>query len=1734
MSEDADRTRSRLLDALQRSGGNCRRAGEMLGVGRATVYRWLERFGIDPDALRHVGGRYEIQDVLGSGGQATVFRVKDIRGKLGVKALKLLAEDALESAAAERFLFEFRTLSLLRHPRLVRVFDFGRDETTGRPFIVMDLVLGKPFVSACAGRPPLWVARALDAALDALDHLHRHGLVHRDVTSSNVLVEAGEESDGPSRVVVMDLGLVESLSSPAMQAAGTGPYVAPEVLLGERATPRSDLFSIGVVAYRALTGESPHRVELLASGAPGADVDPAPSAARRRPGIPDALDRVVSRLAHLDPLQRYVDAASARADLAPLLGDAAGRSRSKAPAQEFVGREAEVAHVAAWARGLPSAAAGTPLLVVEGEAGMGKSRLLAAVVDDLRAAGVRVASATCGSVPGSALAPIAELFMQVLGPPGTATPLEEALRTRYARALAVLDPGLVSGDGAAPAGETSSQSRVQVFENLAAALGELVEKRPHVLVLDDVHVAEQVVLDLIWHVARRCRGSALRLLLATRPIDADGGSARAFRRGLEAESLADVVTLGPLGDAAVQALTAEVLGSAQATLMAESLWLAPGGPPLFPQQLLLDLRERGGAARHDARGELPERVSDVIRERLDRSSESEREVLAAMAVAGHPVRTEDLVAMLGNGAESPIERLIARRIVRRQPDGRASFSHALLRDEMLRSLDGDSRCEWHRLWAAHLERRGGDEILRAGHLLEAGAGAHAARDLLSAADTLVASWQFRAAIPLYEAAQERLADDVDARLTAIARLARASSEARDFARAARVCETWAVIARSAGRDVEQARALCALAAALREVYAWEPAERAAEQAVEFALAGRDVRTASTALKILATIYWETWRHPKALEPLDRACALAEESGDLRVLARNLHDAALPHALAGRPAAGLERIRRAQSVFDRIGDRRWTLLASLTEALIRGYLGDPTVAVSNARRTIEELETIDPEAPIEVVMESLLFLLNRLGRYTEAIELGQKLLDTASRISKHEARITGLLGIGDALFHLDEREAARDHHKVARELAIVFDESRQRLYAMLAIARDLREDRRLDAARAEASEVFEEASRAGALKQRVIAALELARIAHEEGDVRGALRYIDEADLPLSLTSEEAPALRAAIRLERARAWQTAGSTELALAQTDEGLGLARHHGPAEVEIALATLRVRLLRALGREDEALGAQDAAAAAIERVAASLHEPLRRARFLARPDLAPVLLAARRQRDARTRDAGSSALAGLYEVAQALSRGGDLDPVLERIVSLAVRETGAERGLLVMRDGRGSLDVAASLGLDGADVADALRVSRSALAHAEAGRSFVASDARASEDLANAASVLALGIRSVMCAPLRAGAEVIGCLYVDSRGTKAAFTDGDLRLLQALADNAALTVAYGRLMGRLSREREALAATTGEAWRFGAMVTRSPRLRRVFETLERVAESNVPVLILGESGTGKELAARALHQASNRRDREFRTENCAAIPESLLESILFGHVRGAFTGADRDRAGIFEEADGGSLLLDEIGEMSPALQAKLLRVLQEGDVRRVGGNEVVRCDVRVIAATHRDLDHFIAEGRFRADLYYRLNGITVTLPPLRERKEDIPLLVSHLLARECAAANVAVPEVMPSVLRALVAYDWPGNVRQLENVVKRMLLFSEDGKISVRTLEADPEIGGFVSGGRADEAREPWTGNDGLESEEARERATIVKALEEAGGAKEIAAALLGMSRATFYRRLRRYGL
>jgi transcriptional regulator with GAF, ATPase, and Fis domain len=429
-------------------------------------------------------------------------------------------------------------------------------------------------------------------------------------------------------------------------------------------------------------------------------------------------------------------------------------------------------------------------------------------------------------------------------------------------------------------------------------------------------------------------------------------------------------------------------------------------------------------------------------------------------------------------------------------------------------------------------------------------------------------------------------------------------------------------------------------------------------------------------------------------------------------------------------------------------------------------------------------------------------------------------------------------------------------------------------------------------------------------------------------------------------------------------------------------------------------------------------------------------------------------------------SGAVDALVRFSERLLGATDLDRLLDELLDALLELTHAEKGFLILIEG-GELEVKAARNLARATIEDAVsRVSDSIVQKVvRTRRPLVVADALHDEEWSSSSSVVNLKLCSVMCAPLMAKGEVLGCIYLGNDSVVSLFDERNLEPLTVFAAQASLLLQNALLLDGLRRENVALRQAV-QARQFGEIIGAGAGMREVFRRIEKVAATDVSVLVTGETGTGKELVAREIHRRSPRAGGPFAAVNCGAIPESLMESELFGHVKGAFTGAVASRDGRFQAAHGGTLFLDEIGDMPLSLQVKLLRVLQERAVVKVGDTRPEPVDIRVVAATNKVLEDEIRRGAFREDLYYRLNVVSIPLPPLRERGDDVVVIAKYLLHKYARELGSRARAFAPGAAVAIEKYRWPGNVRELENRVKKAAVLADGPLITARDLDLMPE--------------------------------------------------------------------
>ena len=488
----------------------------------------------------------------------------------------------------------------------------------------------------------------------------------------------------------------------------------------------------------------------------------------------------------------------------------------------------------------------------------------------------------------------------------------------------------------------------------------------------------------------------------------------------------------------------------------------------------------------------------------------------------------------------------------------------------------------------------------------------------------------------------------------------------------------------------------------------------------------------------------------------------------------------------------------------------------------------------------------------------------------------------------------------------------------------------------------------------------------------------------------------------------------------------------------------------------------------------------------------------------------------------DHSQTSLEALSEIALTVNSIQDPDRLLEKVLEIAMETLDAERGFVLLKDEENprGFSSKSSRNVTASQLSDLVELSTSVVREVIAkGEPVILYEALEDDRYGSSESIVLQQIQSIACMPLLIKNRQIGAIYLDSVNQRSRFTKESLPFLSALSNQAAIAIENARLYQSLRQENRQLREEIQRIHGFEEIVGQSAKMQQVFNTMARVLDTDATVLIEGESGTGKELVARAIHYNGLRKDKPFVALFCGSLPDSLLESELFGHKKGAFTGASSDKKGLFEAADGGTVFLDEVGDLTPRIQTALLRVLQEGEVKRVGENQVREVDVRVLSATNKPLRELIKDGEFREDLFYRLNTISITTPPLRHRRSDIPILAHHFLDRFAVDQRNYIKGFQQTALRALQAYSWPGNVRELENTVRRAVVLAQQAMIEVEDLQLPAE-------GQLD----PF--EPGISLKEG-ERRLVERTLAEFEGNISETARVLGVSRSWLHYKLKEWG-
>ncbi|MEQ8765445.1 MAG: sigma 54-interacting transcriptional regulator [Planctomycetota bacterium] len=1686
----------------------------------------------------------EFEAYVGAGRFGRVLRARDPRSGRRL-ALKLA-----RGRRAARLLGEIGILEQLSHPGVLRYVSGGQSQSF--VYSLTEWFEGKPWTRDWARRSDATRVELVRQLLRAIHFVHERGFVHGDLSAENVLASQHDEP----RLQVLDFGLATPISGAdrSLLQGATPRYAAPEVLRGAPTDRRADLFAIGAMLLEAagcLEGE-----QLASTLVERAGEGWIESVVGR---LPSELGAILPRLVSASVEARFPTAwhaLEAMSEGAPLETNT-GAIAYAVPPRSLSATACEV--MSDWARSSRDAALPV-LLFLRGEPGMGESELLSAAEQGAWAAGKKVwrIEARSGDAPFDPL--------RRLGLPITTTAdaggLEERRERAEASRAAVVDALLHAGE----------REALVIFENLHLADGETVA------------VCAQLVRGLV-HEDPRELWPRVRLLLsgAELPLRNEewanldrraGGSD--WRRTIELERL----TQREVEDWLRESFGAE---GASATHWAGELDRLTGGHRESVRRLLEGAIESGALrpavprwelSGETALAELTKRSRDLS-PAFEMSSPDLQEALGLLASFGRPLLV-DLLSEAAEWSAADLQRVtregLERRLLTERLEARGVQIGLARPEEGLAIAEAQKprdRKRRQRRLAAVFSRHG--LVAEASELwFEAGETDRALECVEEAFEALVRAGAGHRAFDLGRRAYRPL-------------LARAPHEAIRIAiRLAdlslwlgepKTAQRWLVGARkrldpcdvSSKAGIERRLAEVAIERGRYEEAA-VACERAREQGQPSSVEGLRLARLEAFARSMLGDYQAT------VDVCDVALRLEVDGGGTERAAL-ANTQALGHLRLGHFDAAAEVARRGLELSGEEESAWWTAALQNTLGLLSRQRGDLDQAGRYFTSALEGFRAVSALKKVAHCRNNLGITSAELGDLEAAERHHRAALAIFERLGDPYgmASFTGSLGIdrlrrGSALL---ARADLDDALRLLRDVSAPREESLMRIHLATACARagDLhRAERSLQRADDSIREHGLDAER----RHWLAPALEIAALQGdrerfesvwaeaEEGAsadvwlsaVRGrlALGDLEEAERLLTSglhrSSSGARIVEAWSRYLEARLRESSPMSER-IEILDQVLARTQD---VSVRAASCFVLGRMYRSAGRSARAEDWAQRGRRELELACEGATNEEVEGAIMAFRKLAGLMGPEFDVEFAGTATRTSAPpsledLEKVYEVTRRLNSEDNPRRLLTFIIDTAVRLTLAERGFLILMRRSGHRFVVARNAQEDDIAAPEGEVSHSILQDVlESGRSVVTTDAGGDERFQAAASVEALDLTSVVCVPFRVGERVLGALYLDNPYRKGLFSERELRLAEAFSDQAG--IAYRNLrerqrIRRLNRElrdrvvrqdrelrqtRRELAE--GRIGRYGSIIGESGAMRQVFRLIDRLAGTPLSVLIEGESGTGKELVARELHRRSQRAEGPFLSENCSAIPRELLESEFFGHVKGAFTGATENREGLFVLASGGTLFLDEIGDMDLDLQKKLLRVLQEGEVRPVGGKKARPIDVRIVAATHRDLRAMIADGEFREDLFYRINVASIRLPALRERREDIHILIDHFLDE--LGSRYGNEKTIASTLRSrLVAYSWPGNVRELENEIARLYALS-DQEIEDVSLLSDQVRG------QLGEPVDAVDGSDQMPSLADIEQRALAETLAATGWDKEETARILGISRTSVYAKIKKYDL
>lgn len=1720
-----------------------------------------------------VNSRYNVIESLGLGGMGEVFKVLD--GTDGQeKALKILKPGLI--SRIDSFKDEFKILTQLHYPYLVRVYDFGLDQNK-IPFYTMDYLTGGDIKARAFKISLKEFYRLALTALAALDYIHSRNIIHGDLKPSNIMF------DELDNLRLVDFGLAVHLhSDKAPRSSGTLEFAPPEMIKSQGYSSKSDLYSLGLVLYEVLFDrpffEGTTSDILAFKLEKKIELPPFPG----NKGGP-ALQSIMSRMIENNPGDRFGSAGEAFRAFEKLYYeselDGAGyrygtfdTSRDYFERAAFSGREEEYEILK---RSYESLADGrNKLIYISGESGVGKSRLTEQFKYDIQMEGGHFIGTICDQHDNRPLAPLIkileQLFLNFDADLEHFTELGDEIKRLFPR----LFPDL-------PGEPDINRGRQRLFDNLFKYIQDISSGRPLVLLIEDLQWADSQTIDFLDYLAR---------LGMTREITGGNGfllivSSRIIPEALDWEfkDFAERMELKPADQLLWQEYINNLFGDFEPPQeFSEKLFHETGGNFFFVEELLKSFADGKALVRSGGFWKLrpemlvdfatPRTVQESIERRLSGLSLQHQVIVDQAAAIGSVFNPEDVLILAGYSQEARelLNELVTLRVFHRQ-NGDFAFLNNQIKNVAYAAIDEAKKPLFHRRIAQYFEARGAEPDFLASHFAAADDKSRALKYLFHAADNANAVFGWQQASDFYGQALDLIKswDDPPESARFKALLGRGAALVNIDPRRAETIFDDALYEtqNTADHDRNEVSVLIRQAENSQHLGDNEKSLRLYDRALGVGgsddresrwpdLTGEAYMGKGWTLSKLGNLDDAGKQYFKALDYFidnpERMCRVlsylgivsirqGDFAGGLDFYNRSLkvcqdNDYKWPamqlygnignvYNARNEYNKALEYYTKSMDIALDISDRRIEAINLLNIGNAYNNLGKPNNALVNFEQALKIQKAIGDRGSEGICYNNLAETFLILGSLKKAYDYALKGLEVAREIKEPRIELANRRSAADALLAVNDIAEADRFIGAALRQADEIKDDFQKSWALAIKAEIACNRENYGEAETIIERVLESDIEDVGLRVRLLVCQAEICFKHKNlTDAGSTIKKMGKLDLPISLKSSY-HYLRGKIFYYQADDVQSLSAAEKEL---ELAIGLADKYNTLneKPKYLFHLAMVRKERGINYKSVFERAKNLASGLCVGWPAIVQQ-----RYIKQYELDLQDAVEEQIMEKSSKEKGFEIL---FEVAKSINSILELDPLLNRVMDLMLENMNAERGFIMLKDNDGKLEPVVARNIDKETIIDEDSISHSTTNDVfKTGKPLLMN--RTPGENLERESVVDFHITSIICAPLILNEQISGIVYIDSRATTHVFNNDDLEFLQSFCNLAAIAIENARLADHLSDQNVYLQKQVERSSSFKNIIGRSSPMQKVFRMAESVAGTDATVVITGESGTGKELLARAIHFASQRKSAKFIPVDCGALPESLLESELFGHKKGSFTGAISDRVGLFDEANGGTIFLDEVTNTSMNFQVKLLRVIQEGEFRRVGDVKSRRVDIRIIAATNKNLESEVKAGKFREDLYYRLNVVNIPLPALRERKEDIPILANYFLESVCQKMKISSKSITSKAIDYLVNYKWPGNVRQLENVIERIVIFSKDQSVDVSDLPQ--EIKSMFDNMPADSKTQLSVPKTKVELKAAKaqlDRLFLVGVMEQADGNVMQAARLSGMDRTQLHHMFNKYSI